>query len=499
MVSKSINVDDPSVLLSYRSSDSSSYKRYKGDETADVNGLTPLPKYVLRDEIPKEKLTKSLCENPSPGVFELLFDMNIKIDWDKLAKHPDAFTDLPQLEKIIKSGVSSKFLLSLCENSKNPIVINFMINKINKGMEGSEKYEITEGIEKNKRINEYLIFLAKNPHPFAINFVSQHSIIQNSLVSNRITAFQEKIIKSLAGNPTRKAMELMESILKNLKPFEKRDLDIPLIKILSDEILMKLLVNPQAMKYIKDILPLDYKLYSTLLHRNPNSNAFELLDRVRAAHPKNPEYTLENNYYFLSENPSSRAIKILKERMEEEKLISRDEYYKLRNENGPRIFLNWISISKNPKAKSLILAKIEDEKDRKQEITEDIRNGYSERHLNWDNVSANPAIFKRKRKETIDKEKIKEIELYLYPNTEVEDILHSEIKKVFIDDDITNDIISELNIGSVDELIRINPLKLVLKLVKSTSKVGKENIEKLKKLIADLKIKYPRSSSSNGS
>ncbi len=30
-------------------------------------------------------------------------------------------------------------------------------------------------------------------------------------------------------------------------------------------------------------------------------------------------------------------------------------------------------------------------------------------------------------------------------------------------------------------------------------KVGKENIQKLNKLIADLKIKYPRSSSSNGS
>jgi hypothetical protein len=60
--------------------------------------------------------------------------------------------------------------------------------------------------------------------------------------------------------------------------------------------------------------------------------------------------------------------------------------------------LNWISISKNPKAKSLILAKIKDETDREQEITKDIRDGYSERHLNWDNLSANPAIFMRKKK-----------------------------------------------------------------------------------------------------
>ena len=78
------------------------------------------------------------------------------------------------------------------------------------------------------------------------------------------------------------------------------------------------------------------------------------------------------------------------------------------------------------------------------------------------------------------------------------DILKYEIGKVF-NENITNDIISELNIRSVDELISINPLILVLKLGKSTSKVGKENIQKLKKLIADLKIKYPRSSSSNGS
>jgi len=429
--------------------------------------------YVLIKGIPKDKLTNSLCENPSPGVFELLFDNSNKIDWSLLAKHPYAFTKKYQLENIIKSGVSSKFWLSLCENT-NLNVIEFMKNIIMKERE-------------KDKIDQYLIFLAKNTNTEAIKFVSQHSRIQNltaNITSTGITAFQEKIIKSLAGNPTRDAMELMESIWIQL------NLDISLSNVLSDEILMKLFVNPEAMKYIKKLLPVNFDWYSNLIQGNPNPKVFQFLK---------DENITENNYYFLSENPSSRAIKILKERMELEKLISQEEYYKLRNENGPGIFLNWISISKNPKAKSLILAKIEDEKDRKQEITEDIRNGYSERHLNWDNVSANPAIFKRKRKETIDKEKIKEIELYLYPNTEVEDILHSEIKKVFIDDDITNDIISELNIGSVDELIRINPLKLVLKLVKSTSKVGKENIEKLKKLIADLKIKYPRSSSSNGS
>ena len=117
-----------------------------------------------------------------------------------------------------------------------------------------------------------------------------------------------------------------------------------------------------------------------------------------------------------------------------------------------------------------------------------------------------PCDIYEKKKITEDEKKTKEIELYIHPNTEVDkyfklksDTLRSEIKKVFGNDIICNNIISELNIRSVDELISINQLSLVLKLGKSTSNVDPINIPKLKKLIADLKIKYQRSSSSNGS
>ena len=356
-------------------------------------------------------------------------------------------------------------------------------------------------LQEKDKIDQYLIFLAKNPRPEAIQFVRQHSRIKNlkaNITTTRVTiltAFKEKLSKSLAENPTRNAMKLMESIWIQLNLLSTNDESInyeSLSQVLSEDILMKLFVNPEAMKYISKILPLNSDLYSNIIQGNPNPKAFQFLES------NNYNY----NYYFLSENPSSKAIKILKKRMEEEKSISKEVYYNLRNMYGPVIFLNWISISKNPKAKSLILAKIKDENGKKQEIAEDIKNGYYERNLNWDYVSANPAIFKCKRTNTDDiakyEEKYKKIELYLHPpNTENDQylILRSEINAVFSDDNITNNIISQLNIGSIYELINTNPIKFAVKLrsiFPENNSQRDQQILKLKKLIEDLKIKYSK-------
>jgi hypothetical protein len=338
-------------------------------------------KYVLRNEVPQDKLTNSLCGNPSPGVFELLFDMKFRIDWDKLVKHPDAFTKKYQLENIIR-GQHSRFLWYNLFMNTNPRVIKF----VNKIMEE----------EKNKdKKKEYYNILANNPTPEAIKIVKQE--LQN-FKGNR----KDNILNSLADNPTPEAMELLKRIAKQ-KDFEN-----------NQNMWIRLLANPAAMEFIENCLWTRINIYWYIMYKNPNPKAFKLIEKF-SGH----KFDMNYNYDHLSENPSSKAIKILQERMNQEKSISKEDYYDLRRRKSVSIFLNWIKISKNPRAKSLILAKIEEEKGREKEIAEDRKNGYPERNLNWGYVSANPAIFKRIRKMTDEKAKDEEkaikIERYIHP------------------------------------------------------------------------------------
>lgn len=339
-------------------------------------------KYVLRKEIPIDKLIiDRLYSNPSPGVFEVLYDNNYKIDWSILAKHPDAFTEISQIENIIKSGVSSGFWLSLCENT-NPIVIKFIEEKINK-----EKEEYKSDYEKKRTFKEeHYIRLAKNPTPEAIK-----------LVKDRINEYRleiEKYIKFLCMNPTLEAIELLESNIFAMQILNKDY--VQMYDATSYSLWTELLANPKAINFIKKKCKWrEWDKEWNYLQKNPNPKAFTLLSE------KKRSGNIIYNYDYLSENPSSKAIKILKERMEQEKSMSNND-----NNN-----INWISISKNPRAKSLILAKIKEEK----EITKYSRGS---RYLYWHYVSANPAIFKRTRKMPDDKaeeEKTKKIEEYLHP------------------------------------------------------------------------------------
>ena len=340
-------------------------------------------KYVLRNEVPKDKLTNSLCENPSPGVFELLFDMKFKIDWSLLVKHPDAFTNNDQLENIINGRHSGLLWYNLFRNT-NPRVIKF----VNKIMEE----------EKNKeKKREYYNILANNPTPEAIEIVKQE--LQNFKGNSK-----DDILISLANNPIPEAMELLKLIAEQ-EDFEN-----------NQNMWIRLLANPAAMEFIENCIWISIKIYWYIMYKNPNPKAFKLIEKF-SGHKFDKKY----NYDHLSENPSSKAIKILQERMNQEKSISREDYYDLRRRNSVSIFLNWIKISKNPRAKSLILAKIKDEEGKEQEIEEDRKNKCPERNLAWDYVSANPAIFKRIRKMTDekakakDKEKALNIERYIHP------------------------------------------------------------------------------------
>jgi hypothetical protein len=338
-------------------------------------------KYVLRNEIPQDKLKNSLCENPSPGVFELLFDMKFRIDWSLLVKHPDAFTKKYQLENIIKGQHSRLLWYNLFMNT-NPRVIKF----VNKIMEE----------EKNKdKKKEYYNILANNPTPEAIKIVKQ---VLQKFKGNR----KDKILNSLADNPTPEAMELLKRIAKQ-KDFEN-----------NQNMWIRLLANPAAMEFIENCLWTSINKYWYIMYKNPNPKVFKFIEKFSGQ-----KFDKNYNYDHLSENPSSKAIKILQERMNQEKSISKEDYYDLRQRKSVSIFLNWIKISKNPRAKSLILAKIEEEKDREKEIAEDRKNGYPERNLNWGYVSANPAIFKRIRKMTDEKAKDEEkaikIERYIHP------------------------------------------------------------------------------------
>lgn len=387
-------------------------------------------KYVLRKEIPIDKLIiDCLYSNPSPGVFEVLYDNNYKIDWSILAKHPDAFTEISQIENIIKSGVSSEFWLSLCENT-NPMVIKFIEEKINKEKEEykrdyviwhnekrrtfKEEEEYKRDYEKRRTFKEkHYIKLAKNPTPEAIK-----------LVKDRIDEYRgikeiEKYIKFLCMNPTLEAIKLLESNIYAIQILNKDY--VQMYDGTSYSCWTELLANPKAINFIKKRCKWRSQDKEwNYLQKNPNPKAFTLLVEKRSYTQDGVKLSVNiiYNYDHLSENPSSKAIKLLKEKMEQEKLLSKDDYYRLRNEIGVSKFLNWIKISKNPRAKSLILAKIEEEKGREKEIAEDRKNGYSERNLDWNNVSANPAIFKRTRKMADDKaeeEKAKKIEEYLHP------------------------------------------------------------------------------------
>jgi hypothetical protein len=359
--------------------------------------------YVLRKEIPIDKLSKftdSLYENPSPGVFEVFFDNSIKINWDKLAKHPYAFTKKYQLENIIKLGVSSEFWLSLCENT-NPNVIEFIKEKIAK-----EKKEYKTDYETKRTFKrDHYIKLAKNPTPGAIKLVEErikdNDKVNNDLPKLKKVAIDENkdLLKYLCTNPTTEAIELFKSNRLAMFLLSYKD-DMSYI------LWTNLFANPYAMKIIEECRWEDWADDWDYLQKNPNPKAFTLLSKKRLGN-------IIYNYSYLSENPSSKAIKILQEKMEQENSLSKEEYYNLM-EGGLSKGLNWIKISKNPKAMSLILAKIEQEKDREKEIKEDFKNNNSQRNLNWQFVLTNPNIFKRTRKKK-DEEKAKKIELYLHP------------------------------------------------------------------------------------
>jgi hypothetical protein len=347
-------------------------------------------KYVLREEIPIDKLSKFrnfLCLNTSPGVFEVLFDNKIKIDWFNLAKHPDAFNNLTQKEfyyymnKRIEAGEWN----TLCDNT-HPFVIKTLAQKIRE-----------KGIDFN---TEDYIKLANNPNPEAIKLVEQRIKDIKGVLTN--IDEHKKLIYCLCDNPTTEAIELLKSdqFAMFLLSDQRRHSCLPW---------NKLLANPKAMKFIKEMCKFnDTDNQWDQLQRNPNPEAFILLSKKRSGN-------IIYNYMDLSGNASSRAIKILKEKMEREKLLSQDNYYNEFKKN-PLNFLNWRIISKNPRAKSLILAKIKEEEGREEEISEDEKNRNPQRNLDWGSVFKNPAIFKRTRKLTRDKAKDKEIKLYIYPD-----------------------------------------------------------------------------------
>ena len=175
----------------------------------------------MRNEVPKDKLKKSLCENPSPGVFELLFDMKFRIDRSLLVNHPDALTKKYQLENIIKGRYSELLWYNLFRNT-NPRVIKF-VNKIMEEEKNKDK----------KRV--YYNILANNPTPEAIKIVKQE--LQNFKGNSKY-----EILNSLANNPIPEAMELLKLIAEQ-EDFEN-----------NQNMWIRLLANPAAMEFIENCL-----------------------------------------------------------------------------------------------------------------------------------------------------------------------------------------------------------------------------------------------------
>jgi hypothetical protein len=351
-------------------------------------------KYVLRKEIPIAKLNNNLCGNTSPGVFELLKDNPmIPMDWSLLAKHPDAFLNEDELIKKISelkhknTAFCDRFWSSLCENT-NPMVINYIKEKILKEKENKDK------TFKRRHYN----ILAKNPTPVAIQLVEERikenniSIRKNPSVYGEPNAENSEFYIILSTNPSKEAFTLLSTSLKGyFSNFEDINMNT---------IWRNLFANSSAINFILKnyngwgILNNDHKNIQNNLQKNPNSKAIPLLEEKKGP--------IKYNYNYLSENPSSRAIKLLKKRMDEEKRLTEIDYNALISDRLKSGLINWEKVSKNPRAKSLILAKIKEEEGMETVIDEYNKSkGYDkiyldyEKYLNWDYVSANPAIFTR--------------------------------------------------------------------------------------------------------
>jgi thiol-disulfide isomerase/thioredoxin len=354
-------------------------------------------KYVLRKEIPIAKLNNYLCGNTSPGVFELLKDNpTIPMDWSLLAKHPEAFSNKDELINRITDLETkhkdrefwNRFWCSLCENT-NPIVINFIKKKIN------DVKTIKNETGRTFKRKHYNI-LAKNPTPEAIQLVEDR-IVENNIKfrenpdqATEPYSENEEFFNILSTNPTKEAFNLLyKSRIGYFRDFENVDMKI---------IWKNLFANPAAINFIiEDLYNLrdnmiikDYYELQNYLQKNPDPKAFPLLEKNKGP--------IIYNYNYLSENPCSWAIKLLKERMIQEKKLKVTEYNVLINDSYKSGLINWDKVSKNPRAHSLILAKIKEEKGMETEIEEYRKRFHSfdhEKYLNWDYVSANPAIFTR--------------------------------------------------------------------------------------------------------
>jgi hypothetical protein len=265
-----------------------------------------------------------------------------------------------QIVKQYKSLFPTKYVLrdwipldkiNWMELSKNPNAIDLLLQKINEESEIDE--DDLEELEESEKIDWGA--LSSNPNAIAL-----------------LKKYKDKISWDyLSMNTNLEAIELLKA---NKNKIEWDNLS----------------GNPNAITLLENNID---KINWEMLSTNPNPNAIKLLDKyyqeidmfMLSANPSAIEllqlYYDDIVWYNLSLNPS--AIELLRERIDKEKKMSRDEL------DGLDLYkkINWDRLSTNPNAMELLKTKINEEKKLTKDELEKLDN--SEK-ISWTLLSKNP-------------------------------------------------------------------------------------------------------------
>jgi hypothetical protein len=247
------------------------------------------------------------------------------------------------------------------------------------------EYKLRDWLPSNKLSND---FVSANPN--AIDFfslqqnrrlIARHILSENpnavdflSLPENKIFINYHYLSCNKSSNP--KLIELLKAELK-ANPDIRRQINWE--KLSKNPYAIEILTSPENYDYIKwkslssntSSAAIEFLLSDKNIDfikwfefsRNSCNSAIQFLK-------DNPEYI---DWEGLSGNTNPIAISLLKKKIKEENMLSPKEYANLENK------VYWRTLSANPKAIDLIIAKIKD--------------GIRLDDIDWDALSQNPAIF----------------------------------------------------------------------------------------------------------
>jgi hypothetical protein len=340
-------------------------------------------KYVLRDWVPKDKLswyilsgnpcaTEILMEKAkyestlSEEEYELM-DEEKKINWMRLCR-------ITESTEILKK-YPSKIMWAHLSSNKNPDVVDMIKERIE-----YEKINVQDIYEDNDSRVSFNSF-CDNKNPQIIEFVKERVEYENRLSKEDYKNLDICDVldwSDLSANPN--AIELLRANPDKIDGYAMSENPnaIELLRAYPEKIFWDILSgNPNAIELLKEN---PKKIYWSVLSGNPN--AIEMLK-------ENPK---KINWYMLSRNPN--AIEMLKENPE------KIHWYALSINPNPTAIellkanpekISWENLSKNENAFELLKERYEYEMSLSPE---EYNNLNSSNKIDWDSLSKNRCIFK---------------------------------------------------------------------------------------------------------